>query len=737
MRLTPVFVFCLLLLLTACAPDDAGTVRVLPTLASTPTAAIDIESAQRAAVLFLDAWKRQDFPGMYRMITFDSQEAISLEKFQEVYTDAQNEMTFASLSITTLSLLRQADRVVQLNYDVTFATNLLGTFSDTNRTLNLVLDTRANEWRVSWSVGDIFPEMGTGAALKFESGEPLRANIYDRNGKVLADQNGIWVRINIIKDDIPTDLATCIASVVSVTGRPTEVIQAIFDRAGGNWVTDVGSIDTVTYDRRHAELEQTCAATFAQRPVRRYIGGFGSLMPHILGTVGYPEKDQIEALEKAGFNQETLIGKSGIEQVWDETLRGKPGGRLSLMAPDGSRVRVLAERSSQIPESLWLTIDADLQEYVLRVIGEAYAAASTTWAQTSNGASAIVMNVKTGEILAMVSYPTYNGNAFTPFPMVEPSVAQATQQQVAEDKRLPLLNRPVQGLYPAGSTMKVIDATAVLDSGVMTRDEKYVCTGIWQYDGDTRYDWLAGGHGTVTVETALMQSCNPFFYTTGFKLNTADPNLLPQYARRLGLGGYTGLTDIPEAKGIVGDPEWMMTNYGLPWSYSDAISMAIGQGPLQVTPLEMARVYAGIATDGTQMKPRLVREKGILDQRTFLATPEVNNTFNLKPDVLKYVRNGLCLVTTNPSGTAEFVFRRSPLQDIGVCGKTGTAQDGPSGNGKMSHAWFIGFAPKDDPEIVVLVMVENSGEGSAVAAPLVRQIMEYYFLFQNPQNGSN
>lgn len=728
MRYTRYLFLALLTLgLVACAPSTSGDIQVLPTLASTPIAPIDQDAAQRIAVLFLDAWQRQDFPGMYRLISFDSQEAISQEIFESVYRDAQSEMTFDSLSVRPLAMMRQGLNVVQLGYDVTFNTNLLGSFTDTNRILNLILDERANEWRVAWSVADIFPDMGNGAVLKFESSEPLRANIYDRNDKPLADQNGIWVRINIIKEKIPTDLDTCIAMVTDVTKRPPEVIQAIFNQAGGNWVIDVGSIDTVTYERRHMDLEQACAATFGQRPVRRYIAGFGSLMPHIIGTVGYPEEGQIEDLEKAGFNQETIIGKSGVEQMWDETLRGKPGGRLSLVAPDGRRIRVLAERGSQIPESLWLTIDSDLQEYALRTLGEAYVAASGSWAQTSNGASAVVMNVKTGEILALVSYPTYNGNAYTPFPMVEPSVAAATQEQVGKDVRLPLLNRPVQALYPAGSTMKVIDSIAVLDSGVMTASERVVCTGLWQYQDDTRYDWYTPGHGTVTVETALMQSCNPYFYTTGFKLNEKDPNLLPQYSRRMGLGGFTGLTDIAEASGTVGDPEWMMINYGLPWSYSDAVSLAIGQGPLEVTPLQMARVYAGIANNGVQLRPRLVLEKGILDQRTFLADPEVNNTFDVKPEALEHVRNGLCMVTTESSGTAAHIFRNSPLLEIGVCGKTGTAQDGPSSNGKMSHAWFIGYAPKDDPEVVVLVMVENAGEGSAVAAPLVRQIMEYYF----------
>lgn len=718
-----VLLFILFLLTTGCLPANSpARSQRLPTLVPSATAPVDLEAAQRSGMLFFDAWQRLDFVEMYRLISFESQEAVPFDRFKEVYEDAHNEMTLESLLIVPRSLIRIADRMVSMSYEVTFTTNLLGEFTDTGRTLTLLIDPRVNDWRVAWSIGDIFPEMANGAYLQFESKIPGRANIYDRNGEVLADQNWTVVRVNVVKDKIPTDIPTCVASLVDVMGRTPEVVEAIFNRSGQNWVMNVGVILPNTYYERHLQLERDCAATFSQQPARRY--PYDSLMPHILGNVGYPDADEVEDLIRAGFNSETIIGKSGVEKSMDDVLRGKPGGSLSLIAPGGERLRVLSEVSTQLPESIWLTIDAKLQEYVLRSIGEAYLEAASSWGITSKGASAVVMNIKTGELLALVSYPTYSGNALNPFPAVGREVADKVQAELAQDPRLPLLNRPTLGVYPAGSIYKVIDATAVTDTGILPPDEKYMCTGVWQEGNDRRYDWFPPGHGIVSTETALMQSCNPFFYTTGFRLNAVDPNILPDYSRRMGLGSLTGLRELAEASGTIPDPEWIRVNRGLDWTFSHAVSMAIGQGEVEVTPLQMARLYAGIAADGVLMRPLLIRERGILDQRTFIATPEENGNFDVKPGTLDVVRRGLCKVTTEPYGTATHIFRRSPLQDLGVCGKTGTAQ---SPGDAPPHAWFVGWAPRDDPQVVVLVMVENAGDGSAVAAPLVRRIMEYYF----------
>jgi penicillin-binding protein 2 len=283
---------------------------------------------------------------------------------------------------------------------------------------------------------------------------------------------------------------------------------------------------------------------------------------------------------------------------------------------------------------------------------------------------------------------------------------------------------------------KVIDAMAVLDTGTYDEEQRYFCSGVWSYEGDRRFDWLAGGHGSVTTQTAIRQSCNPFFYQVGFALNNVDPFILPSYARMMGLGSVTGIGVLPEASGTIPDPDIIRTQYGRVWTYSDAVNMAIGQGEVEITPLQLVRLYAGIANGGELIRPQLVRERGILDQRTFVAEPDIMSTYEVSEDALRIVRDGMCEVTTAPNGTARHIFApygqaESPLNDLqgGVCAKTGTAQS-PQPDA-APHSWFVAYGPRNAPEIAVVVMVENSGDGSAIAAPITKQIMEYYFFLMD------
>lgn len=715
--------------LVGCTSGGGSQSRVmevpLPTYAPTSTPSIDLQDAERLAVLFLEAWKAQDFDKMYDLISFGSQEAAPREDFAALYDGVQNEMTMASLNYQLRTIRRMNTTQVSLHYDVTFETNILGQFSDTNRTLHLILDAHYNEWRVAWSLADLFAEMGSGGVLRFESRIPSRANIYDRNGMVIADMNGIYVVIQVIPQDIP-DYEACVPALAEALNADVSFVENRFAQSGANWVVNMGSIERTRYREVVDDLETHCAATFEQQAVRRYLPT-GSLMPHVVGNVGLPDADEVDDLIRQGFNAETIIGKSGIERSWDDTLRGKPGGRLSLFAPDGRLLRVLAEASSQIPQSLWLTIDAGLQEYTLRSLGEAYVDAAEFWGSYSPGASAVVMDVNTGEILALASWPTYDANAYTPFPAIGREVAQDIRQEAAEDERVPLLNRPTLGVYQVGSTFKVITGMAVLDSGIWDADTRYFSNGFWRRGNDVRTDWLAGGHGSVTVSGAITVSCNSCFYEAGFLMNEIDPYMLPEYARRFGLGAVTGLGALAEDPGNVPDPTWIADNSPIPWSYSNAVNLSIGQGEVEITPLQMTRLYAGIANGGTLYRPQLIRETGILDQRTFIAEPEANGAFDVNPTALQEIQDGMCLVTTASYGTAEWIYRNSPLQELGVCGKTGTAQ---APGAQEPHAWFGAYAPAINPEIAVVVMVENGGQGSEVASPIVRRIMEYYFFLR-------
>ena len=657
---------------------------------------------------------------MHSLLTFRNRELTSFAEFQALYQNAADTMALESLDYRPLTVTGE-DRVLSFQYEMTFKSRILGKFSDQKRLLQLVIDPQANDWRIAWSPANIFAEMGSGARLIFEEQAPSRANIYDRHGKVLADQNGRVVRVLVDNRHIPVR-ETCFASLASASGKSIEFYRDLFDvRSGPDWIVDAGILEASQYIESGDGLKADCNADFQQQATRRYLDG--ALLPHVIGHVGYPEAEQIPELEAIGFNAETIIGKAGLEASMNDTLAGKPGGRLSLVGADGRRLRILSEVRSRIPQSLWLSIDASLQAAVMRLLNDAYERGA--WAEDSDGAAIVIMDVNNGEVLALASLPSYDANILNPFPAMGRELAADALEQLVDDERLPMLNRVTQGAYPTGSVMKAMTAVAALESGVYDEATRYHCIGSWSYGADVRYDWLLGGHGSMSVQSGITNSCNPFFYEAGFRLNAKDPWLLPTYARTLGLGQSTGLNQIPEITGIAPTPDNVARYTGLPWSYAHAVNFSIGQGEVLATPLQMLRLYAAIANGGYLLRPHLVRESGILDQRSSVAQRDVMLETEFDPANLAIIRRGMCDVISGYTGTASFAFRGSPLHDIGVCGKTGTAQ--VPGDDEQPHSWFIAYAPAKEPQIAIVTMVENAGEGSSVAAPLTRAILEHYY----------
>ena len=714
--------FCLLVL-SGCrgnGPLSEAAAEAIPSPPPNRGATGQLEAAGEVARQFLDAWQQGDIRAMHDLLTFRNRELTAYDEFHALYAHAQRIMALDAISYRPQSLTGQ-DRILSLQYEMTFHSRILGPFTDADRLLHLAFDPQANDWRIAWSPADIFAEMGRGARLIFEEQIPSRANIYDRHGRVLADQNGRVVRVLVDNRRVPNREA-CFRSLSQAIGRSVEFFVDLFDvRSGPDWIVDAGILEATPYIETGDRLRADCGADFQQQPTRRYVDG--GLMPHVLGHVGYPDDDQIPDLEAIGFNAETIIGKAGVEASMNDILSGRPGGRLSLVGPEGRRLRVLGEVRSQIPESLWLTIDADLQRAALGLVQALYE--DEDLAENSDGAAVVIMDVTNGDILALVSLPTYDANIFNPFPAIGREAAATALGDLLEDERNSQINRVSQGAYVTGSVMKGLTAIAALESGLYDEDSRYHCVGSWAYGADVRYDWLPGGHGIMSVQSGITNSCNPFFYEAGFRLNAHDPWALPSYGLLLGLGQPTGISQIPEVAGNVPTPDNVEQTTGLPWSYSHAVNLSIGQGEVQASPLQMARLYAAIANGGYLLRPQLVRQRGILDQRSPVARREVMRETGIDPQNLAIIRRGMCDVTTSYSGTASHQFYGSPLLDVGVCGKTGTAQ--VPGEDKLPHSWFIAYAPAKEPQIVIATMVENAGEGSSTAAPLTRDILEYYY----------
>ena len=688
---------------------------------------LTLEDAEGVGTTFLEAWKNRQYEDMYSLVAFRSREAYPQEDFISTYENAAQQMTLDHLEFAVHASLRQGNTVA-ISYDVSFFTNFLGSFDDPGRTLRLVVTDEG--WRVAWSPADIFAEMAGGGSLTLTRFLPTRANIYDRNERVLVNQSGVAIQVQVVQEDIPNDDA-CFATLTRVLRLSNKELSDIYASRAPNWVTLVGEIDAPTYSQESQELIDNCNATFGERPTRRYVSG--GLAPHVTGYVGYPTPDMLPDLAVRGVPEDAVIGITGIERSWDETLAGQAGGRLQIISPVGDVLRTLAEVSAGRSESVYLTIDSDLQFAVQQTLSDAYNVAN--WATVARGAAAVVMDVHTGEILALASYPWFDPNLFNP----ENARFDAGDRlvELQNNVRNPQINRVTQSAFAPGSTFKIATMIAVADSGVYALDHSYVCSGIWygsQLGDINRNDWLSTGHGRVDLRQALTGSCDPYFYQAGYDMNQQDSSLFSNYVLRLGFGAATGLNDLPENPGQVPSPAWKRESLGQVWTIADAVNMAIGQGDLLVTPLQMARLVAAVANDGQLVRPHLVLKAQVIGEDPSYVMQPSGRSLGIRPEVLQAVQDGMCGVPIDRNlGTAEYVFGSSSSlgqADFTLCGKTGTAQTG--GETSPPQAWFVAYTPAEDPQIAIVVMVENSREGSEVAAPIVRRILEAYYGINDP-----
>ncbi|WP_119065944.1 penicillin-binding transpeptidase domain-containing protein [Aggregatilinea lenta] len=696
-----------------------------------PTPQLTLEQAEQVAETFLQAWRESDYEAMYTLISPNAREAYTLETFTNEYSDVATKLTLNELETHTDSSLRQGTTAVMM-YDATFKTANFGDIADGDRIMRLIETPEG--WRVAWSRMDIFAELAEGARLDLTNPQPGRGNIYDRNGNVLVDQNGQIVELYVVRQDVANEEA-CIQALSRILVRETSDIEAKFIAFSIETRFLVGQVDPETYNAEAQALRELCAigdddADTLTRNTRRY---YKDLAPHLIGYVGQIQPDQQEEYAKLGYPTDALVGQEGVEAAYESYLAGKIGATLRIVAPTGEVLRTIASSQSEPGQSIYLTIDRDLQAGVQQAFVEAYDLAQPTWSQTSPGAAAVVMDVNTGEILAAASYPGFDVSLFNP-----DSNAFNRAQEIADlnnDARNPLLNRVTLAQLPPGSTFKIISMAAGLDSGVFNVNTLRTCTGIWyggQYgDGlESRTDWYyPNGHGTIGFEKALTYSCDPYFWELGVALFNEDPDILTRYAELLGLGATTGQDVLPETAGQVPDAAEHQRLQGVPWSLGAMLNMVIGQGDVLATPLQMVRMVAAIANGGTFYTPQFVSKIGLIgDEPVYTMEPEVASTLDFDPSVYEAIQTGMCDVTLDPNGTARFIFddwydwqENEPI----VCGKTGTAQTG--GATTAPEAWFVSFVPQDDPQIAIVVVVENSCEGSEVSAPITRRIIEDYY----------
>ena len=473
------------------------------------------------------------------------------------------------------------------------------------------------------------------------------------------------------------------------------------------------------------------------QPVRQYKQG--TLASHILGYASKIGSEEYQK-KKDEYNQNDIIGKNGIEAVFEKYLKGKNGTKQIDMAVDGTITAEVVEKEAVAGSNVVLTIDSQLQkiaEQALKDNIEKIKNGGFGKSYDAKGGSCVVMNVKTGEVLAMASYPDYNPQSFAD------GISNEEWKSYNENKSYPLLNKCIQSSYEPGSIFKMVTAIAGLESGNISLTEKINDTGVYKKYGAEWKCWYYTdyhrGHGYLNVIGAIEKSCNFFFYETADRMgiDTLDKN-----ATYFGLGKKTGIELPSETAGTLASKDYVKSIKGS-WNPGDTINAAIGQGYNKFTPLQMTKYISMIANGGNNVDVSIVKTIQNADgtevskdeinkyvKEKLGLTEENNENITLNKDYVNAVREGMKSVTSGESGTAYVRFKDF---NIKVGGKTGSAEAGKDANGNdIVNAWFAAFAPYDDPEIAVVVMVENGGHGN-YTAEAVRNIMAEYF-GMNTQN---
>ena len=712
--------FMLIVVFLAACGDGPGLPPIFSGKTPTPlpppqVTIISAPDADAAVAQYLQALQADDYETMYSTLAAASRASVSLEDYSKRWSNVLNEMSAASFEYTINSSKVDPGHA-EVGYSITYKTALVG---DIQRNIVLPLTMEDGAWKIIWDDAQILPELTDGNVLSMEYSVPSRGDIYDRSGLPIVSQHDAFA-IGIQTDQIdPKTSLTLKNELGRLCGFDPEFIQDQIDVSGPGWYLPMCE---ATADEAQRLLSINPGGLVLSEYSSRYYFKTG-LAPQSVGYTLSISPEDLNLYRRLGYRGDEKVGQAGIEKWAEDYLAGKHGGVLRVVSPAGQILATLGQSGAQPADSVYLTIDENMQEWAQRSI------------EFFRGA-VVVMEVDSGRIIAIASAPDFDPNLFEPS-----NPNNGALNNLLNDTNQPLLNRASQGQYPLGSVFKLVTMSAAMESGLYLKDTTYNC----QYDFSelpdrVLHDWtwehcqlrLAAGlfcntsdslpSGELTLQEGLMRSCNPYFWHIGNDLysNWQRGSDIAKMARGFGLGSPTGIEQVPEASGQILDP----TNQ------VEAVNQAIGQGDVQVTPLQVATFVAAIANGGTLYRPQIVEKIQPVDGEPVLTfRPEAHGTLPLNSDNLNTLREAMAMVTQNPRGTARFNIRG--LQFI-VSGKTGTAE---SGNGK-SHAWFTGFTQNasntNKPDIAIAVIVENAGEGSEYAVPIFRAMIETYY-YGGPQ----
>ncbi|HVB57604.1 MAG TPA: penicillin-binding protein 2 [Candidatus Acidoferrales bacterium] len=553
-------------------------------------------------------------------------------------------------------------------------------------------------WKLQVTQSDHFADLAERNRIRYIPIIAPRGAMLDREGRVLVDSYPSF-SILLLRDD-PKMLEKSLAQIEEGLEISSEDLQQQLDAAGSEpkfqpiVIKPAASQADIAFVESHRADLPVLELMMVQR--RRY--QHGEMLANTIGYVGEVSPQQMDQSD-GRYRPGDIVGKAGLEKEYNDQLEGTDGMRRVVVNSVGKAVRTLDDVEAIPGKPIQLTIDYDLQSIAENDM-------------TDKTGAVVAMDGRTGEILAMVSRPTFDPNDFAV------RIAPKEWQELNTDHSTPLLNRAIQAQLAPGSVFKIVMATAMLESKALPENFTVFCPGHADFYGRTFHCWDKKGHGTVDLHRGIVQSCDIFFYNVGQRLGI---DRIHEYATALGLGSRTGV-DLPsEAEGLIPSEEWVQRVFHHKWYAGETISVAIGQGAVTVTPIQLVRMVAAVASGGTLLQPHLLKN----------LTPLKVSHFPLSDDTVEQVTDGMYGVI-NEGGTGAALR----LQNIDFSGKSGSAQvisnelkERVGGGGKQyqDNAWFVGYAPRRNPEIVVAVLVQGGEHGASVAGPIVRDIVKAYY----------
>jgi penicillin-binding protein 2 len=572
-------------------------------------------------------------------------------------------------------------------------------------------------WQLQLIQGDSYLEMSRENRVRLIRLPPSRGRILGSRGEVLADNCPAFA-LSVVRGEL-RDPAKVVAKCSDVLGMPPEALRRVIDKSK--------SVPRfLTYPiKKNMSLEEVSLAgssltdlegvVLEVKPRRSY--PFGPSLCHVLGTLGEISARELAGSSHMGYRAGDLVGKSGIEKQYEAYLRGEEGWKQIEINAKGKQLGSSEVRSPVQGADIELTLDIDLQRFVERIF-------------VHRAGSVIVIDPDTGRVPAMVSKPGFDLNLFSP------SISRREWKELSTDPLHPLENRSIRGLYAPASTFKIVTASAALADKVINPKDQFVCKGELKLGGQTFRCWNRFGHGKVDLRRAITESCDIYFYQLGLRLGAAR---IARFASLFGFGKPTGIKLPQELPGLIPTSLWKRRTFGESWKDGETLNLAIGQGYLVSTPIQLAMMTAAFANHGRLLRPAIVKRiRGPRGRIVFDHVPVDLGKIPLNAEELAFLRNAMIGVVEDERGTGK----RCRVPGIRVAGKTGTSQVirhryGRDELGRVpyherAHALFLAFVDDMPRKIAVVVVVEHGGGGGEIAAPIARKIICRYYGVPDP-----